>query len=135
MLPCQSVHRDAAADSNPVKTGLGLLDKNLRTVGLETFPFEESARAWEGSVQQDKKQGTSLSESNRPVNIKRVRAVPRRWSTALKKFFLVFTDPEVAHLTRIERKAVWPDTEAHYVSELQVRQLRSSPYCCKHRRT
>ena len=58
-------------------------------------------------------------ESKRPVNIKRVRVVPRRRSSAMTKFFRAITDPEVAYLTKIERKAVRLETEAHHVSLLQ----------------
>ena len=53
------------------------------------------------------------------MTVNRVRAVPRRLPSALKKFFQGVTDPEVVHLTKIERVAVLPGTKAHDVSELQ----------------
>ena len=72
-------------------TGIGWLDKNLKTVGLG--PFKASAQESESVVEQDKTEDTSSSETKRLVNIKRVRAVSRCWSSAQKKFFLGFTDP------------------------------------------
>ena len=44
---------------------------------------------------------------------------PLRRHSALREFFLSAVHPEDAHLTKTERMAVRPETEAHYVSELQ----------------
>ena len=89
-------------------------DKNLETRGLAKFPSSRVfvfGRVWMNKI---KREETSSSESRRPVNILRVRV-----ASALREFFLGLTNPEVAHLTNIERMALRPETEAQNISELK----------------
>ena len=86
-------------------TGINLLRKNLGTDRPKTLPFEESAQAWKGLAVRGNREDTSTSEERHPVKVKRLRATRRRPS-ALREFFLDTENPEVAHLTIIERTAV-----------------------------
>ena len=83
-------------------------------MGPEKLPFEESARAWEGLVEQDKKDDVKASSEH--------QTGPSRPSA------LVFGAEVLSGVhgsrcrppyTQIDRMAVRPKTEAHYVSELQ----------------
>ena len=69
---------------------------------------------WEGLDEQDKREETSSNESRRPADVRRVRV-----GAFGVEGVLPGRHPEVAHLTKIERMAERPETEAHCVSEVQ----------------
>ena len=83
-----------------------MLDKNPENVGPEKLPFEESARAWEGLVEQDKKDDVKASSEHQ--------------TGSSRPSALVFGAEVLSgfHGSRC-RPPVRPKTEAHHVSELQ----------------
>ena len=104
-----------AADSN---SDISEDDRN-RLVGQES----ENRRSGKVALRENRSSMGKFgrTRSRRPMNIKLVRAVPRGWCSALKKFFLGFTEPD-------------PRPKHIKFRTPGVRQLRSSPYRCGYRR-
>ena len=77
------------------------MDRNLETDGPGKLPFEVGASF--GRTRQEREYQLVKASSEH----QRGRAVPRPWSSALKKCFLGITDPEFTHTT-LQTSSAWP---------------------------